>query len=133
MSDNFNFKQYLFENKLGAYSKAKENLEEAPIQWKEFGGMPQTGGESPITLRVDADTSGEYVAIEYKKEGGDWVDMGGRRSEIINKIKSNTRDANDNPIYSITLPTGNYFIPGEAVKQIKGQSSTSTDKPTHID
>ncbi len=29
MSDNFNFKQYLFENKLGAYSKAELNEREA--------------------------------------------------------------------------------------------------------
>ncbi len=123
MADNFDFKKYLVENKLGPFSKIRENLEEAPIQWsKVFTGVPQTGGDPYISLRISTDDSGDYVVVDYKKDGDlSWTSKSMKRSEIGNMIRNNNY---------ITLPVGNYRIPDEAVELIKGQSATSAIRAT---
>ena len=53
MADNFNFKKYLLENKLGSYSKATSNEATDPYD----PSIPDPSGHNPLAGRFEEGTS----------------------------------------------------------------------------
>ncbi len=72
MADNFNFKQFLMENRLGAYSKAgmAQEADETPTEDSNTGGDALADGEAIGGFVITPDkTDPQYTRVEFDVQG----------------------------------------------------------------